>query len=380
MKTNIKILELARQADDSSLSRYRDAISRYGRGALLQSSAIAHLQQANPPANEPSNQFLLKNSPWKGKLVPAEFRIGRASRRSQFISRTYTNEAGARDYMLFVPSTYTGQPLPLIVMLHGCKQDPQDFAIGTRMNELAEENHCLVAYPAQSSGANRSRCWNWFNSANQQRDLGEPAVIAGMTTQIMADYRVDRRQVYIAGLSAGGSMAIIMGHTYPDLYAAVGVHSGLAYGRATNLFSAIFAMRHGAFFGLQPLGRGDEATRSGLAIPTIVFHGDRDKTVHPDNGDQVIAHSVQNEAGVHTEETGFDIFQDKVEDGHAYTQTVYDDGAGNVLAEQWIIHGAGHTWSGGDVAGSFTDARGPDASREMLRFFLSHPHSVSASS
>ncbi len=380
MKMNEKNLALARHAGDSSRSRHRDPISLHARGALRQSGASTLMQPASFPATQASSRDLIKSSPWNGKLLAADGRIGRAARPSQFLSRTYTNEAGARDYMLFVPSAYAGQPLPLVVMLHGCKQDAQDFAAGTRMNELAEENHCLVAYPAQSSDANSARCWNWFNAADQQRDLGEPAIIAGITKQVIADYRIDRQQVYIAGLSAGGSMAVIMAHTYPDLYAAVGVHSGLAYGRATNLFSAILAMRHGTWFGLQPLDRRDEAANSRLAVPTIVFHGDMDKTVHPDNGDQVIARSVQNETGVLREETGSDLLQDKAEDGHAYTQAIYGDGAGNVVAEQWTIHGAGHTWSGGDSAGSYTDARGPDASREMLRFFLSHPHTASAAS
>lgn len=375
MKTNInKILKLARFANGSTLSRYRDAISGYVRDAF----GNTPLQEGLLPGNKAAGRFLVKNRPGNNKLVSAAFRIGRIFRPSQFITRRYANEPGERDYMLFVPSAYAGQPLPLIVMLHGCQQDPRDFATGTRMNELAEENDCLVVYPAQSPFANRSLCWNWFNAADQQRDRGEPAIIAGITTQVMSDYQVDPRQVYIAGLSAGGSMAVIMAHTYPDLYAAVGVHSGLAYGRAKNLFSAIYAMRHGAFFPLPPLVRDNKAGGSQLAVPTIVFHGDMDKTVHPDNGDQVIAHSVQNTSEEDAEETGVDTFQDQTKDGQAYTQTVYDDGAGNVLAEQWIVHGAGHTWSGGDTAGSFTDARGPDASREMMRFFLSHPHSAPA--
>ena len=235
MKTSInRVPKLARHADVSFLSRFRTAISRFVRDAFRNRLHSTPLQEGLPPDNGAAGRFLVRNRPRSSKLISAALRIGRIFRPSQFIARSYANEPGKRDYMLFVPSAYAGQPLPLIVMLHGCKQDPQDFATGTRMNELAEENDCLVVYPAQSSFANRSLCWNWFKSADQQRDRGEPAIIAGITTQVMSDYQVDPRQVYIAGLSAGGSMAVIMGHTYSDLYAAVGVHSGLAYGRAKS--------------------------------------------------------------------------------------------------------------------------------------------------
>jgi len=290
---------------------------------------------------------------------------------AQFLAGTYSNAAGSLDYKLFLPSGYRGRPLPLVVMLHGCKQDPDDFANGTRMNALAEERECLVVYPAQTPRANGFRCWNWFNAVDQQRDQGEPSLIAGITHDIMQTFNVDRRRVYIAGLSAGGAMAVIMGTTYPELYAAVGVHSGLAYGGASDPYSAIVAMRSGARFGQQHNDHDAASIANARVMSTIIFHGDMDNTVHPDNGDQVLAQSASNLVdGVMLHATDIMVEQGQVPDGHAYTRTIYKDTAGQPVAEQWLVHGAGHAWSGGSTSGSFTDPKGPDATREMLRFFL----------
>ena len=282
--------------------------------------------------------------------------------RGHFSMLAYSNAAGRRQYRLYVPAGAAGEPLPLIVMLHGCTQDADDFATGTRMNALAERHRCLVAYPVQPQQANPSKCWNWFKPDDQRRERGEPSLIAGITRDIIAAHNVDPGRVYIAGMSAGGAMAAIMAAEYPEIYAAAGVHSGLPPACAHDLPSALAAMKGGKGAGKSMRGRR-EATFAPRR-PMIVFHGDADTTVHITNARRLVegfnaargAHSEGRTAGA----------------GRACTvsQLVSADG---IDAELWIIHGASHAWAGGNAAGSYTDPVGPDASAEMLRFFLEHP-------
>ena len=279
---------------------------------------------------------------------------------ARFIERTYSNPAGSRTYRVFIPTGYHGQSLPLVVMLHGCTQSPEDFAAGTRMNFIAEEQTCFVVYPAQRREANQAKCWNWFRSDDQRRGKGEPSLIAGITREVMRDYSVDPNRVYVAGLSAGAAAAAVMGATYKDLYAPIGVHSGLACGAAVDLPSAYVAMRQGGGFDHRVI-QGNEPP-----VPTIIFHGDRDATVHPKNGDQILEQAVK------TTSPQKKVHRGEVPGGHTYTRTIHSDGSGRGILEHWNIHGAGHAWSGGSPAGSYTDPRGPDATREMLRFFLEH--------
>jgi len=314
-------------------------------GRLLEATAILQRvlqRQAGPQA--------AANDPVPGRVIDAEF--SQVVERGSFISGSYGNHAGTRPYKLYIPGSHAGKALPMIVMLHGCTQTPDDFAAGTRMNELAEERACFVLYPAQTRAANRSRCWNWFKRGDQRRDQGEPAIIAGMTREVQKRHGIDARKVYVAGLSAGGAMAAVVGEAYPDLYAAIGIHSGLAVGSAHDVPSAFAAMR-----GMRsPLPSG-----SSRAVPIIVFHGDQDTTVHPRNGEHV--------ASVTASSKTVSVDRGQVPGGHAYTRTVHCDAAGRVAVEHWLVHGAGHAWSGGSPRGSYTDPKGPDAAREMRRFF-----------
>lgn len=296
-------------------------------------------------------------------LAPTKVRVPvRLPDGSRFEERSFANAAGARAYKLYVPGGFNGQALPLVVMLHGCTQSPDDFATGTRMNELAEEQTFLVAYPAQSKSANVGKCWNWFNSGDQQRDRGEPSLIAGITRQIMDDFPVEPGRVYIAGLSAGGAAAAIMGSAYPDIYAAIGVHSGLPCGAASDMASAFAAMKQGG----SPAAKSRRRENTGAAVPAIVFHGDRDTTVHPVNGHEIV---MQAQAGADLQRT---VTSGMSAGGREYTRAVHADESGRSIAEHWVLHGAGHAWSGGSAAGSYTDPHGPNASREMMRFFRQH--------
>jgi poly(hydroxyalkanoate) depolymerase family esterase len=295
------------------------------------------------PAPPPSDKF-----PHRGPAHrPGADQAGPGPATGRLVDASFTNAAGTRGYKLYVPDGYGGQPVPLVVMLHGCTQTAADFAAGTRMNQLAERGIFLVAYPEQAGAANQQRCWNWFLPAHQRRDKGEPSLLAGITRQVMATHQVDPGRVFVAGLSAGGAMAAVLAATYPDLFTAAGIHSGLAYGAAHDLSSAYAAMRDG------PPANGKAA---GGTVPLIVFQGDRDTTVAPANAAALLSPwsgSVPPE----------------VVSGPGWTRRVYRDHDGRLAAEWWSVHRLGHAWSGGSPEGSFTKPAGPDASAELVRFF-----------
>jgi poly(hydroxyalkanoate) depolymerase family esterase len=301
---------------------------------------------------------LLRQRRPRGKVPPRPVPEVRVPQGALFESRTYACAAGTRRYRLFVPS---GAPrhCPLLVMLHGCTQGPDDFALGTGMNELAQAERVYVVYPGQDAGANQSGCWNWFNRHDQGRGSSEPRILSGLTSELMREFDCDPHRIFIAGLSAGGAMAAVMGATYPDLYRGLGIHSGLAYGSANDVASAFSTMRGGST--LRPAQRGlADAGR----LRTIVFHGSADTTVHPSNGERIIE-----ELQRHLPDRLATVVEGRSAGGRTYRRRLIHDGDAT-FAEHWLVEGAGHAWSGGHPLGSYTDPAGPDASAEMLRFFL----------
>jgi poly(hydroxyalkanoate) depolymerase family esterase len=291
--------------------------------------------------------------------VPADRRQHHAPKLpagARFETRSITTPQGSRLCKVYIPARTLAEPRSLLIMLHGCTQTPEDFAAGTRMNHLAERNGFIVAYPAQPKSANSSACWNWFNPQNQARGMGEAAMIAAQAQSLVAEFGIDPRRVFVAGLSAGGAMAAVMAATYPDIFSGVGIHSGLPYRSASDVVTALAAMRGQ---GAAKMQRNGEAA----PIPTIVFHGTADHIVHPSNGAKIAdAHLGSRET--HSGLTG----EGK---GRPFQRILTRDQDGRITAEHWIIEGAGHAWSGGSTEGSFADPLGPDASREMVRFFLS---------
>ena len=279
-------------------------------------------------------------------------------RGASFTKGVHVSEFGERSFRLYVPAIAktASAPLPLLVMLHGCSQTPEDFARGTGMNALAEEFGFLVVYPAQDRKSQTYRCWNWYKPGDQVRGTGEPALIASLARHIVNEAGADPAKVYVAGLSAGASAALIIATAYPDIFAAVGAHSGLPVGAAHDKTSAAIAMQYGA-----------PGLRHIAPMPTITFHGDSDNVVNPRNGRYIASRAL--EPYTHLRET--------VKTGHSsggrkYTRTSHRVGRGRSFTEHWVIDGAAHAWSGGNAAGSYTDPTGPDASREMVRFFLAH--------
>ena len=313
-------------------------------------TASPSARQSSPPADTHLSRH--------GKAVPAPGR-------SEFLALSHSNHRASRAFKLFVPATYAGAPMPLIVMLHGCKQNPDDFAAGTRMNELAEQHGFLVAYPAQTVRDNMANCWNWFERAQQVKGGVEPELIAGIVGQIISSHEVDASRVFVAGLSAGAAMAVILGAAYPEVFAGVAVHSGLPLGAAHDVASAFSAMQGAA--------SSSATTRVQPAVPTIVIYGDADQTVAPGNGAAVVAQSLRAYAQSNTPLQAQPRASTAAASLRSSVTTDYLDAEGRARVTECVVHGGKHTWFGGSAQGSYTDAHGPDASAEIVRFFLQPP-------
>ena len=233
-----------------------------------------------------SNEPVLKlvREPRLARARSVERRLGIAGS-DQFIDAVFENGSGALGYRLYLPIARASGATSLVVMLHGAGQDHVDFAHGTRMHEHPDAADAFVLYPAQSADV-PGRCWNWFRDSDQSRGRGEPAMLAALTRHIVAEHDISPRRVYVAGLSAGAAMAVVLGQAYPELYAAVGAHSGLPHGVASDMYVGI--RRDGA----RSIRDGIATSRRPSAVPTIVFHGDADKTVHPANAGAIVADAL----------------------------------------------------------------------------------------
>ena len=336
----------------------------------------AHVVKARYDAGvEPSRQPSIDRPKVPGPQVPGPTVPGPQRPAGHFETCAYGNQAGKRTYKCYVPARVGATPPPLVVMLHGCTQSADDFAAGTRMNRLADEHGFLVVYPEQATSANPSKCWNWFKAQDQLRDAGEPSLIAGIVREVAARHGVDRRRIFVAGLSAGAAMAVILGETYPELFAGVGAHSGLPYRSAHDIPSAMAAMKGGrsGIASLKAVSCRGASSKAKIAqaVPTIVFHGDRDHTVQRANGIEIAKQARH----AHAATAANLALRDSTERGTSrggknFSRTLHTDAAGRVCVEAWTVHDAGHAWAGGSASGSYTDASGPDASAEMVRFFL----------
>jgi poly(hydroxyalkanoate) depolymerase family esterase len=275
-----------------------------------------------------------------------------------FRSRTHDGRSGSRTWRHYIPASASAGVEGVVMMLHGCTQSPEDFALGTGMNALAETHRLAVLYPEQSRGANAQTCWNWFSRGDQRRERGEPEILAGIARTALAEHDVGLGRVFVAGLSAGAAMAVILGETHPDIFAAVGAHSGLPFGAATDLPGAYAAMAG-------TVQAAPAASAGGRAVPTIIFHGSADRTVHPANGAE-IARRVGSGLGTQVIETA----KTERRGGRGVRRTIAHHADGRPLSEHWLIEELGHAWSGGNPGGSYADPAGPDASAEMVRFFL----------
>ena len=358
----------AHSADQKSSKERNYAKEIHGELAHAEHVPVAHIPTLQfptaqiRPSTVPEIREMLQPSP--APIVP---HVVADSRPGTFTDGDFAFNGKTHHYKLFVPGAAASSPRAMVVLLHGCTQDPDDFALGTDMNDIAGAAGWVVLYPAQSARANHTKCWNWFKSGVEP-GAGEPMWIAALTQRIQYEQHIDSDRTFIAGLSAGAAMAVLTAELHPELFKGVGVHSGLAAHVAANVMEALSVMKHGPR-ARQKRFYSTGSTASNPIIPVIVFHGDADKTVDLENADQVIdvaiARAKQAEPGLVVNES-----ENKgAANGTSFTQVIYTGTANRPIAEYWRLHGAGHAWSGGNDRGSHTSASGPSASAEFLRFF-----------
>lgn len=290
---------------------------------------------------------------------------------------SYFGPAGLYTYEVYTPANYqVGTSVPLIVVLSGCTLDAATMAADTGMDTLADQKQFIVAYLQQMPFNNASLCWNFFLSTDQHRGLGEAAEIAGITRAVennTSRWTINPHRVYITGISAGGAMAVNMGVTYPDLYAAIGVHSGVEY-QAVTAFSLTATVTGGP----PPVQQGDVAYRAmgsyARVVPTIDIQGSADPIVWPINGDQVIQQWMEtdHDASAGTYNASFahpsTTTSGQVPGGHSYAVSTWNNTSGQEIEEYWVVNGMGHAWSGG--SGLWGDPQGPSADLAMYDFFM----------
>ena len=343
--------------DDARLSAAKDLVQRtLAQHGLVPQSVKAAGQNLS---DMPSLENML--SKFTAPTVNAGRTHAALPAGAQFRRDTFNCPAGSRTYRTYIPASAAEGVTGVVMMLHGCTQTPEDFAAGTGMNALAELHRFVVVYPAQSRGDNAQSCWNWFSRGDQRRGRGEPAILAGIATLVSGEHQVGPDRTFVAGLSAGAAMAVILGETYGDVFAAVGAQSGLPVGAAKDVASAFSAMAGNALdVTSHPVATG--------TCRTIVFHGTADATVHPSNGAAIAKRAVN--AGTRQ---SIEASTKGEAGGRRFIRTITSDLKGQPIVEHWSIVGQGHAWSGGQAAGSYTDTKGPDTSAEMIRFFFNSP-------
>jgi poly(hydroxyalkanoate) depolymerase family esterase len=295
---------------------------------------------------------------------------------ASLIKRSFSSTNGSLTYQVYVPSGYkAGTAVPLIVALHGCTESADDFRQLTRFDELADAKNAIVVFPDKSSYADSTSCWNWYKTSHMQRGSGEPALIAGVTAEVRDAYTIDPHRIYAAGLSAGGAMASVMSATYPDVFAAAGIGSGCEYAAGASC---------AGYRGIDPESAGKQAFQAmgsqKRVVPAIIFQGDADKTVPEINAEQLVqqwqatddwADDGARNASIPA--APMDSKNGTAAGGRAYSVKRYSDGHDNELIQFWVVHGMPHAWSGGCGCAAYADPAGPDESKEMYDFFMSHP-------